>query len=191
MATKTLRGKSITYMVELDIDDVRKAGGVPEAIKKWSEESDSVASGVVGQEFSTSGPGTGWSKQHGPEEWSREAFNGGALYYIDESDGRLRAAEDAEGEEATDDNDVYTDIGGGSYRVGDWSDESVVRLACPDIEDASRYQDIAAEMAKAVWDCHDAASDREAWGELVKAISDLHHTFHEYGLSPTDFGVDD
>lgn len=160
--------KSKTAILTIDIGDVREAGSVEAAIIAAAEKSDSVASGVVGMEFSTSGPGPGWSQQYGPNEWSREAFNGGALAYVDATDGTVRRAEAVDDD--TDEDDVYTDIGGCEYRIGNWSDESEVRVECPDIDDAMDHPQAVAEMAKAVIDHHGPMSDRAAWAALVRRI---------------------
>lgn len=158
-------------IVKIDIDDVRHAGSVEAAIIAACKESDSVASGVVGMEFATSGPGTGWSKQYGPDEWSREAFSRGAVAYVDETDGRVLRTEPWEGQD-NNGKAVYTDIGGGEYVLGDWSSESEVCVTCPDEDDALSYPEIFAEMARSVIDHHGPMSDRRAWRELISRIKE-------------------
>lgn len=158
-----------TAHVVIDLDDVRAAGGVEQALLAWSENSDTTTSGVVGSSFSTSGPGPGWTKNHDEDDYSRRAFAECALYYLDASDGRLREAESTD-DEATDDNDVYADIGGGTYRVGDWSDESVVRVDVPEIEDALAHPELVAAMAQSVIDYHGPESDRAEWKKLIESI---------------------
>ena len=155
-------------IVTIDIDDVKAAGGVEAAIIAACERSDSVSSGVVGMECSTSGPGPGWSKQHGPDEWSREAFNGGAIAYVDATDGRVRRSESVDDD--TDDDDILTDIGGGEYVVGDWSEDSEVCVECPSEDDALTHPDVAAAMARTVIDYHHPMSDLAAWRSLVAKI---------------------
>ncbi len=169
MKTKT------TAHITLDIDDVRRAEGVEEAIAKWCEDSDDTSCGVIGSTFSTSGPGPGWSKTHGPDDFASRAFEGGALYYIDETDGRMKSAEPVEDDDDDDDDDdstILTDIGGCKYREGDWSDESVVCLQCPSEEDVLEYPELVAEMAEAVIKYHHAESDGKQWAALVRKIKD-------------------
>ena len=96
-------------------------------------------------------------------------MQGGALYYIDHADGKMIAAEAADEDEAEED-DVHHDMGGGYFRCGRWSDASVVRLECPDIEDAIENPTVAAEMAQAVIDTHTAESDVSEWRKLIVAI---------------------
>ncbi len=156
-------------ILTIDMSDVRESGGVANAIIDAAKKSDTVASGVVGMEFATSGPGPGWSKQYGVSEWSREAFNGGATAYVDADDGRVLRTEPWEGQD-NNGQAVYTDIGGGEYIIGDWSSESEVRVECPDIEDAIEYPETVAEMAQAVIDSHGPMSDRTAWADLIRKI---------------------
>lgn len=154
--------------VIIDIDDVRKAGGVVAAIEKRANESSELAAGVVGMAFATSGPGPGWTKQYGPDEWSREAFSGGALAYIDAEDGRVRRAEPAE--EWTPADQLHHDLGGGAYTVGDWSGESEVCVECPAEEDALEYPELVAEMARSVVKYHYDLSPVKDWKQLVEKI---------------------
>jgi hypothetical protein len=164
--------------VVIDLSDVVRASSVEKAIHKFCENSYTVASGIVGPAFATSGPGTGWSKQYGVSEWSREAFSGGATAYVDADDGRVLRTEPWEGQD-NNGQAVYRDIGGGEYIIGDWSSESEVYVECPDIEDALEYPELAAQMAKSVIDCHHALSDTKQWRELICKIKDAAHYFYE------------
>lgn len=148
--------------VTLDLDDVRHAGGVEQAIIAWSKESDTTSAGVVGPSFSTSGPGPGWSKNHDATDYAARAVKGGAMYYLDETDGTLATAV-----ETNDEDGIRCE--GGVYEI-EWSDASVVCLVCPDIEDAIEEPKFVAEMAQAVIDYHGPMSDRKAWAELVREI---------------------
>lgn len=152
----------------LDLDDVRKAGGVQAAIEEWCSASDDTSTGVVGSSFATSGPGSGWSKQFGAAEFAVAAFKGGAVYYLDSSDGRLCTTEPAD----EDDEGVECDEGGSYYTVGDFTDHSEVELVCPSEEDALSYPDTVAEMAKAVIDHHNHYSDRKEWAKLIRLIQE-------------------
>jgi hypothetical protein len=73
---------------------------------------------VIGPSFATSGPGAGWSRHYDVHDYARRALDEyfGALSYIDSSDGR----------EATlsDDGSVV------------WSEESVVEIELPTVEEA-------------------------------------------------------
>lgn len=87
-------------------------------IEAYARESDSVASGVIGSSFSTSGPGSGWSQQFDVRDYAKRALSEdyGASSYIDSDDGR----------EATLDSDGNLE----------WSDESVVEIELPSVEEA-------------------------------------------------------
>jgi hypothetical protein len=202
-ARGTTEGETVTTNkahATIDLDDVRRAGGVYAALLKWAEASDTTSAGTVGPEFSTSGPGNGWSVTHDANDFARRAFEGGALYYLDESDGRLASAvrveqvEPAEGEAGYwtgDDGEEYgpddvTHDGSGGWVLIDpeWSDESVVRLEVPDIEDAIEYPEIVAEMVRAVIDRHGSASDRAGWKKLVEDIKSAAESLD--GIDPAD-----
>lgn len=146
-----------TAHLTIDLDDVCRAGSVREAISTWCDDSDDTSCGVVGPAFSTSGPGPGWSKQHDEHDFARRAMEEGAIYYLDLDDGRLASAP-----EWTDDMYDGQDI--------EWTDESVVCIACPDIEDAIERPALVAEMAQAVIDYHGPESDRDAWKKLIEQI---------------------
>lgn len=174
----------------LDLSDVRKAGGVEAAILAWAAEDDSTSSGVIGSSFSTSGPGSGWSRTHGASDFASRAFEGGALHYLDASDGRVKSCsapvgeidEDEETGDRTDEdgNTVLRDIGGCDYvDEGDWSEESVVCLECPSIADALEHPEVAAEMAQAVIIAHGPMSNRSEWAKLVRAIKDAAEAFDD------------
>lgn len=147
----------------------------------WAEGSDTTSAGAIGPEFSTSGPGAGWSTTHGVEEFASRAFDGGALYYLDVSDGRVKEAvpvpdevevkRDEDGNLVDEDGEaVQRDIGGCYYQEGDWSDGSEVRLEVPDLDDALEHPEVVAEMAQAVIDYHGPMSDRKRWAKLVRDI---------------------
>jgi hypothetical protein len=157
--------------VTIDLGDVARAGSVEAALHAWCRESDSTSSGVVGPSFSTSGPGPGWSVQHDETDFAQRAMREGAQYYLDAADGRLISAEYVEDEDEDEDEDeTLTDLGGCKFRVGDWSDDSVVRIECPSIEDAIEAPERVAEMAQAVIDHHAAKSDCGAWQKLIESI---------------------
>jgi hypothetical protein len=152
--------------ITIDIDDVRKAGGVREALAKKCEGSDAVACGVIGMAFATSGPGHGWSQTFGAEDFAARALDEGcgALAYLDLDDGRVAALEDGE---------VV------------WTDESDVRIECPGVEDALAHPEVAAEMARAVRDYHHPESDVAEWKKLVVAIKAAGEAFDR--LDPERF----
>lgn len=164
--------RSKTAHLTIDLDDVRRHGGVRQAIAAWCDESDDTSCGVIGPAFSTSGPGSGWSTNHDAGDFARRAVEGGALYYLDLDDGRLIGAEEAEDtwEDGEQPDDVIADMGGGYSRLGDWSDGSVVCIDCPDLDDAMEDPALVAEMAKAVIAHHGEESDRAAWKSLIETI---------------------
>ena len=110
-----------TTRVMLDMDDIRKHGSVAKAIEAACAESDHLSSGVVGPSFATSGPGPGWSRDYGAEDYAGRALSAehGASGYVDSSDGRLATLE------VDEDEDSESVV---------WSAESVVELEAPDQE---------------------------------------------------------
>lgn len=150
----------------IDLDDVVAAGSVKAAIEQWAKDSDDTSSGVVGMEFSTSGPGSGWSRNHTADDFASAAFKGGALYYIDSSDGRLKIAVEAEEEEEG----AEQDISGSYYVESDWSDESEVALKVPDATYVLDHPYEVAAMAKAALTTHSHHSDTLGWSELVRLV---------------------
>jgi hypothetical protein len=176
----------MTARITINIDDVRLAGSVPAAIETECDASDTIASGIVGPSFSTSGPGAGWSKNHGPNDYAIRAMEEGAEHYIDIEDGLMRSVVPIDEAEARDeDGDIMDDTycsEGVYFRVGDWTEESVVRVECPDIDDALKYPEIAAQMARSVADHHYAESDRQAWKSLVAGIRKLSEAFADMSL---------
>lgn len=237
-----MKTQKSTAHVTIDLDDVRRAGGVKAALAAWCEQSDDTSCGVIGPSFSCSGPGSGWQINHDESDYASRAFRGGALYYLDIDDGRLIGCESAEDADETctyrdisadgqtwindlrgsdpgfpdvdparmtaeerdtlatylraddpsltDDaqglssdvadeiealdaelpDDVQRDMGGGLYREGSWSDESVVCIECPDIEDAMDEPPMVAEMAAAVISYHHPESPCRKWRELIEQI---------------------
>ena len=182
-----------TAHVTIDLDDVRSAGGVKQALAAWCEDSDDTSCGIVGPSFSTSGPGSGWSVQHNENDYARRAFTEGALHYLDVDDGKLMSvAEATEDERDKDGNlpdDVLTDIGGCVYRIGEWTDESVVRIECPEMDDAMAVPKLVAEMASAVIAHHHAASDCNAWRTLIAQIREAAEALENIDLD--DFPEND
>lgn len=149
--------------MEIDLNDVRKHGSVRDALRHYCDESDTMACGIIGMEFATSGPGPGWCKHYDVSDFARRALEGdyGATAYLDIDDGRLatRAAkDDDEDDDQEDDFDV------------EWTDSSVVEILCPDIDDALDYPEQTAELMRALATHHDA-SDLDAWRKLVDEIA--------------------
>lgn len=197
--------------VSINLSDVVKHGGVEQAILAWASESDDTSSGVIGSSFSCSGPGIGWQKNHDASCYAERALDAGygALYYLDETDGRLASMTDVETEYAIVDAsgeylstgerspasdealtwdseseaDEYLEDGYEGERETDrvvclsqpeveWSDESVVELVCPDVDDALENPEQVAEMAEAVIQYHGPMSDKAEWKKLIESIKD-------------------
>lgn len=158
--------------INIDLNDVIIHGGVRQAIAAWCENSDTVACGVIGAEFSTSGPGSGWSRRHDATDYATRAIADGALYYLDLDDGRLIGTEEVGAGEKIDgewpDDAIHVDCD--VVRLGEWSDGSVVCIECPDIDDAIKHPALVAEMAKSVIAYHIANSDCDAWKTLIRSI---------------------
>jgi hypothetical protein len=168
MATKT------KAHVTINLDDVRNHGSVEKAIAAWCEDSDTTSCGVIGSSFSTSGPGPGWSMNHDENDYASRAFEGGAVHYIDATDGRMKSA-DMVGlnEDDEDDDTIQHDIAGCAYREGKWSSESVVRIECPSLEEAIEETGLVAEMAQSVIDHHYDLSDKAEWKNLIETIREV------------------
>jgi hypothetical protein len=158
---------SKTAHCTIDIDDVIKAGSVEKAIEEWSKDSSDTASGVVGSELSTSGPGPGWTIKHDATDFAKRALEQ-VPYYLDSEDGRLAYLVDENGDPYEDEIDKYK----GELKL-EWSDESVVALKCPDIEDAIENPSEFADMAQSIINYHHAESDTEAWKKLLESINNL------------------
>lgn len=125
------------------------ATSIADAIEKIAQESDTIASGIIGPSFATSGPGSGWSKQFDETDYAKRALadDFGAASYIDSADGR-EATLDSEG-------DV------------EWSDESVVEIEMPSLEDALENPDEFAILAK---DAASYGADAEEWEALAERV---------------------
>jgi hypothetical protein len=82
--------------LEITLSMIEEHGSIAAAIEAACEDHDTLASGIVGPSFSTSGPGAGWSRQHGATDYAARALEDGALGYIDSSDGRLATLDDGE-----------------------------------------------------------------------------------------------
>jgi hypothetical protein len=148
----------ISPVVRLNIWDIFKAGNsIPKAIIEWAKESGQVASG----------PSSTCLHQPDASTYAILAGEGGATAYIDEDDGRMVRMEPAD-ESESEEEGVYTDGSYGYFRLGDWTDESVVELICPDLDLASAYPEAFGEMARAVQD--HPLSNRKEWIDLIQSI---------------------
>lgn len=137
--------------IKIAIDDVISAGSVKGAILAWAENSDEVASGVVGPSFSCSGPGSGWQVNHDEEDYAKMALGDdyGAMAYVDSEDGRVATLDD--------DGEVV------------WSEVSEVVLVVPDESDALRHPEALAQMAAALV-TYGTDNDVRAWIPLIDSI---------------------
>lgn len=188
--------KTTKAALSVDLSDVVKHGSVEQAIIALCEESDDTSSGVIGPSFSTSGPGSGWSKQHDASDYAARALDVGygALYYIDAADGRRAkmvgkdsyAIVDASGEYVTED--------GGRTPASDeaqtWERELHADRHLDQMEedeDGYRATDkvVALETAEIEWsdesvvelvcpDEEDALAHPNEFAEMVKAVISTH-----------------
>ena len=166
-------------VVTIDLDDVVAAGGVAEAIFARCLDSDTYGSGYTQSSESQPTFAVQWREGLDITGYAARMIEGGALHYIDHSDGRMVSAVpvheidgewyDADGGDVVDIDEVIHDFGGGHSVLGGWSSDSVVALECPEIEDAIEHPEAAAQMAREVM-THAACSDRTAWRELIIAI---------------------
>lgn len=120
--------------IQLTIKDIIRSETIESAIVDYCKEDHAIASGVIGSSFSTSGPGGGWSRQHSVSDYARRALSDeyGACYYVDSSDGTMATLEDEDDE----DSDIV------------WTDESVVSIELPSIEDCIHHPRAWREIKK-------------------------------------------
>lgn len=76
--------------MKITITDVVRHGSISAAIIAKAQDHDSIASGIIGPAFSTSGPGPGWQRNHDVSDYAARALDEdyGAASYIDADDGR-------------------------------------------------------------------------------------------------------
>lgn len=101
---------------------------------------------------------------------SAQALADGFLHYIDADDGRCISQLSADGAHK---DDIKTDVGGCRYTISDWSDDSVVELEVPTIDEALERPDVARKMARAAKSTHHAESDLSAWAELIEELDEI------------------
>jgi len=101
---------------------------------------------------------------------SAQALADGFLHYIDADDGRCISQLSADGAH---DDDIKTDVGGCRYTISDWSDDSVVGLEVPTIDEALAQPTVVRKMAQAAKSTHYAESDLSAWAELIEELDEI------------------
>lgn len=151
--------------MKITLEQVAENGNsVSSAIEAACKEHNSIASGVIGSSFSTSGLGSGWSKQHDVSDYARRALadDYGASSYIDSSDGR----------EATLDEDGELE----------WSDESVIELVCPSLEEAMEWPDAAQAMLDGLT-THCDQTDLDAWETLEEHMANPYQVRDSAGVT--------
>ena len=141
-----------TYRITLRISDIASSGSVSAAIISSCESSDYLASGVIGPSFSTSGPGSGWQRQHDATDYASRALDDdyGARGYVDAGDGRLATLDD--------DGEV------------EWSEESIVAARIPDSDEVDEYPDAARAMLEAV-ESGLICGQIENWADVAALLS--------------------
>lgn len=152
----------------INLSDVRNAGGVSEAIFAACREHDSISSGYSQTVESAPTFAIEWRDGTSIDGYADRAFAGGALHYIDSDDGRMVSQEPSE----EGDEDATRDLNGEAFVAGDWSEDSVVALECPDFDDAMEHPDTVALMAQAVIDHHGACSNRVEWKKIIVAMKE-------------------
>jgi len=156
--------------IKIDLDDVRAAGSVTEAVRAAVRDRGNTlladSSALGGQTFATSGPGSGWTRTFDAGDYASAAIgqdvaasggNPSDSEAIDPEDGRVARGVAPEADEDWD----------GSV---EWSDESIVEVVCPEVEDALEYPETVAKIAEAVIDYHGDRSSRKAWAALIRLI---------------------
>jgi hypothetical protein len=139
--------------MKINITQIAQHGTIAAAIEAAAAEHDSIASGVIGSSFSTSGPGSGWSRQHDVNDFAARALSDeyGAGSYIDSSDGR-EATLDEEG-----------DL--------EWSDESVIELITPTLEEALEKPEAFAVMLEGAQGVHGVNVYESEWSDLAREVA--------------------
>ena len=137
--------------MKISIQDILDHGGIPSAIEAIASEHDSIASGVIGPSFATSGPGPGWSQDFGCNDYAARALadDYGACSYIDSADGREATLDEAD--------DVV------------WSDESVVELIAPSESQIDAHRSTV-EMMIAALDAGHCIEGRGDWDDVRALI---------------------
>lgn len=144
----------------LTLNDVIRAGGkVADAIIRWSEDHPQVASGT-----NPAAEASGMTQ-------SEYALSAGALEYIDADDGR--AIGQVAPTDDTPEDEILWDIGGTRYLVGEWTDESVVRLEVPTLDKALEHVEIVRHMSDVAERYHFDQSDVSSWCELIETIDEI------------------
>lgn len=151
--------------MKITIEQVAENGNsVSSAIEAACKDHDSIASGVIGPSFATSGPGPGWSRQYDVSDYAERALSGdyGASSYIDSSDGReATLGEDGELE---------------------WSDESVIELVCPSLEEAMENKE-AYEAMLSTLTIHCDQTDLDAWETLEEHMANPYQVRDSAGVT--------
>jgi len=139
--------------MKISIHDVARHGTIAAAIEAISSESEYIASGIIGSCLSTSGPGIGWSKHYDVHDYARRALadNYGAASYIDSEDGREATLDD--------DGDLV------------WTNESVIELVTPTLDEALEWPAAYAEIAKGAKGTHSYNVYEQEWEKLAEEIS--------------------
>lgn len=153
----------MTAILKIDLQDVKNAtDSVPIAIENACARRDSIASGEIGPTFTTSGPGPGWSIEYDETDYAERALKAGCSYYVSDTTGEAAFL---------DENGELT-----------WTDDSVVELKCPEIEDAIDYPESAAAMAREVIAHHHPESNCRKWRELIESIRVAAEAFFDIDL---------
>lgn len=156
--------------MKITLAHIVEHGSISAAIEALCKESDTVASGVIGSSFSTSGPGSGWQRNYDTSDYADRALadDYGSTSYIDSSDGREA--------ELDEDGDV------------EWSDESVIELECPSLEDAMDNREAVQIMLDGL-SVHAEETDLDAWAEIEDQLEGL-ETAQKIIAAKTDAGDD-
>ncbi len=151
--------------MKITLEQVAENGNsVSSAIEAACNAHDSIASGMIGPSFACSGPGSGWQRNYDVSDYAERALadDYGASSYIDSGDGR----------EATLDEDGELE----------WSDESVIELVCPTLEQAMENRGAYDAMSEALT-IHCAETDMDAWETLEEHIANPYQVRDSAGVT--------
>lgn len=139
--------------MKISIHNVAEHGTITAVIEAIAKEHDTIASGIIGPSFATSGPGPGWSRQYDVSDYAKRALadDYGAGSYIDSEDGR----------EATLDEDGEIE----------WTEESVIELEIPSLDEALEYPEAYQEMAKGAAGPHACNVHESEWKDLARQVA--------------------
>lgn len=146
--------------ITLTIEDIASAGGVSEAIVDYCDNERDMASSTHCDDMSN----------------AIEAFNCGYAVYVSCIDGTCIRSENPTGSSPPE--EVRITHSGERYVVTEWSDDSIVYLACPTATECFEHPEAAVQMIRSVEEkIHNICPDeKEHWARLGYVMRDVAQT---------------